>query len=108
MTYDDETGDCTRIIMHVDSDLSDLLPGFLQDWEQEIGIMREALAQNNYDVIRRLGHDMKGIGGSCGLDMITDTGSGLSEGAKAMDRESIRKHLDTLSDFLERVDFVYI
>jgi hypothetical protein len=50
---------------------------------------------------------MKGIGGSCGLDEITDMGSGLAQGAKAMDQESIRKNLDTLSGYLERVEFVY-
>ena len=83
------------------------MPGFLQDWEEEVRAMREALEKNNYETIRRLGHDMKGIGGSCGLDVITDMGSGLSEGAKAMDQELIRKNLDMLSEYLERVEFMY-
>ena len=50
---------------------------------------------------------MKGIGGSCGLDEITDMGSSLAESAKAMDQELIHKNLDTLSDYLERVEIVY-
>jgi len=107
MTGKRETGQGERIIVHVDADLEDLLPGFLQDWEEEVRAMREALEKNNYETIRKLGHDMKGIGGSCGLDVITDMGNGLAEAAKAMDQDLIRKNLDTLSGYLERVEFVY-
>jgi hypothetical protein len=107
MTYDSETGRDEKIIVHVDADLEALLPGFLKDWGEEVRAMKEALDKNNYETIRKMGHDMKGIGGSCGLDVISDMGSGLAEGAKAMDRELIRKNLDTLSSYLERVEFVY-
>lgn len=107
MTYDSKTGREERIIVHVDANLEALLPGFLKDWQEEVRAMRQALEKNNYETIRKIGHDMKGIGGSCGLDEITDMGSGLADGAKAMDQESIRKNLDTLSGYLERVEFVY-
>ena len=107
MTCNSEARRGERIIVHVAADLEDLLPGFLQDWEEEVRTMRGALEKNNFDIIGKLGHDMKGIGGSCGLDVITDMGGCLSEGAKIMDQESIRKHLDMLSGFLERVEFVY-
>ena len=107
MTCKRETGRDEKIIVHVDADLEDLLPACLQDWEEEVRAMREALEKKNYETIRKLGHDMKGIGGSCGLDVITDMGSGLAESAKAMDHELIHKNLDTLSDYLERVEIVY-
>jgi HPt (histidine-containing phosphotransfer) domain-containing protein len=107
MTYNSETGPDARIIVHVNADFEALLPGFLKDWQEEVRTMRQALEKNNYETIRKMGHDMKGIGGSCGLDVITDMGSGLAEGAKAMDQEVIRKNLDTLSGYLERVEFVY-
>ncbi len=107
MTYDSETRRDERIIVHVDADLEALLPGFLKDWQEEVSAMRQALENNNYEIIRKIGHDMKGIGGSCGLDEITAMGSGLAEGAKAMDRELIRKNLDTLAGYLQRVEFVY-
>lgn len=95
------------IIVRVDSDFEDLIPEFLDDWEEEAISMREALTKNDYETIRRLGHNMKGIGGSCGLDVITDMGAGLEEAAKAMDPEAIRKNLDSLVRYLERVEFVY-
>ena len=69
--------------------------------------MRQALEKNNYETIHKIGHDMKGIGGSCGLEEITDRGRSLAEGAKAMDQELIRKNLDMLAGYLKRVEFVY-
>jgi len=107
MTYDNQTGPDKWIIVQVDADLAALLLGFLKDWQQEVGTMRQALAANHYETIRKIGHDMKGIGGSCGLDEITVRGSSLVEGAKAKDRELIRKNLDTLAGYLDRVEFAY-
>ena len=107
MTYSSEAGGDEKIIAHVDADLAALLPGFLKDWGQEARAMREALKKNDYETIRKMGHDMKGIGGSCGLDDITDIGSRLAEGARAKDQESIRKNLDTLAGYLQCVEFVY-
>jgi len=107
MTYNRETERDGRIIVHVDADFKALLPGFIKDWQEEISAMREALENNDYETIRKIGHDMKGIGGSCGLDDITDLGSSLSESAKSIDLELIRKNLDRLSEYLKRVEFVY-
>ena len=102
-----ENNRAERIIVHVDSELEDLLPGFLEDWKGEIDSMREALERNDYEMIRKLGHNMKGTGGSCGLEAITDTGRRLEEAAKAMAPEEIRVNLDALSSYLERVELVY-
>jgi len=107
MSNNNEIGLSERTIVHVESELKELIPGFLEDWEEEVGFMREALEKNDYETIRKLGHDMKGIGGSCGLDVITDMGRGLDEAAKVMDPEAIRKNLDSLLCYLERVEFVY-
>lgn len=107
MKNNSETGGDGRIIVRVDAEFKALLPGFIKDWGEEVRAMREALEKNDYEIIRKIGHDMKGTGGSCGLDDITNLGSGLSEGAKAMDRKLIRKNLDTLSEYLKRVEFVY-
>jgi HPt (histidine-containing phosphotransfer) domain-containing protein len=107
MSNNNKTGRSESIIVHVDSDLGDLMPGFLEDWGEEVKAMREALEKNDYETIRKLGHNMKGIGGSCGLEVVTNMGTGLEEAAKAMDQEVIRKNLDALLCYLERVEFVY-
>jgi len=107
MPYNSGTERSERIIVHVDAELEHLLPGFLEDWKGETRLMREARHRNDYETIHRLSHDMKGIGGSCGLDVITEKGGCLAEAAKAMDQEAIRRNLDALSYYLERVEFVF-
>ena len=107
MTYNRDKAYAERITLHVDADFKSLLPGFIEDWQAEISAMRAALENNDYETIRRIGHDMKGIGGSCGLDDITSLGGSLSESARAMDLELIRENLDRLSEYLHRVEFVY-
>ncbi len=107
MSNSNETERGEKISVHADPDLEDLISGFLEDWKEEVGFMRNALEKNDFETIRKLGHDMKGIGGSCGLDVITDMGGGLEKAAQALDGETIQKNLDTLSNYLERVEFVY-
>jgi hypothetical protein len=54
-----------------------------------------------------MGHNMKGTGGSCGFNDITDMGSKLESAAKDMDPDVIRETLGTLSSYLEQVEVVY-
>ena len=107
MLYNDKIDRGEKIIVHIDSELKALIPGFLEDWKEEVRFMWEALEKKDYETIRKLGHDMKGIGGSCSLEVITYRGRDLEEAAKAMDQEMIRKNLNTLSYYLERVEFEY-
>ena len=50
---------------------------------------------------------MKGTGGACGFDALTDMGMDLEEAAKEEDHEVIRRKLDTLASYLEGVEVVY-
>ncbi len=69
--------------------------------------MRNALEKDDYETIRKLGHDMKRIGEGCGFDAITDTGQDLEEAAKANATAVIRETLEALSSYLEQVEIVY-
>jgi len=102
-----ETKQEEKKIVIVDSELKDIIPGFLNDWKEETRSMQEALEKGDYEFIRSIGHNMKGIGGACGFDSITDMGRGLEESAKVMDQEVIGKTLDKLSSYLKRVEVVY-
>ena len=91
----------------VDSELKDIIPGFLDDWNKEVRSMKEALEKGDYEFIRSIGHNMKGTGGACGFDAITEMGRSLEEAAKVMDQERIWKTYDKLSSYLKRVEVVY-
>lgn len=96
-----------RTVVHVDAEIEDLIPGFLENRQEDIRSIREALEKDDYETIRTLGHSMKGSGGGYGFEAITDIGSSLEMAAKEKDTDEIRRRLGELSDYLERVEVIY-
>lgn len=107
MTSENKNQQGEKIIVKVDRDLEELIPGFLEDWKKETKLMQEALEKNDYDTIMGMGHDMKGTGGACGFHDVTDMGGKLENAAKKMDPDTIRDTLISLSSFLEQAEVVY-
>ena len=96
-----------KIVVHVDTDLQELIPGYLANRQGDIQAMREALEQGDYETIRILGHSMKGSGGGYGFDTITEIGSALEQAASGRDPDEIRRCVGELLTYLERVQVVY-
>ncbi len=102
MTMDDD-----RIIVHIDPDLEDLIPGYIENRYSDIRKIKDALAKGDYETIRILGHSMKGSGGGYGFDAITDIGRSIELSAKEHDDTAIKKHLKDLEDYIKKVQIVY-
>jgi len=96
-----------KIIVHVDPDIADLIPGFLENRHKDIKTMGEALTQGDFETIQVLGHSMKGAGGSYGFDAVTDIGKSLEEAAKNNNAEGIQRSVGELAAYLERVEVIY-
>jgi HPt (histidine-containing phosphotransfer) domain-containing protein len=96
-----------KIIVHVDPDIEDLIPGFLENRHKDIKNIGAALAQGDFETIRFLGHSMKGAGGSYGFDAITDIGKSLEQAAIAQDAGEIKKSLQELFAYLDSIEVVY-
>ncbi|MCP4687486.1 MAG: hypothetical protein GY859_05505, partial [Desulfobacterales bacterium] len=99
--------DKNRILIRTSAELEPIIPEFLVDWKKEAGDMREALETRDFNVIRKLGHNMKGTGGACGFDEITRLGRALEDGARSQDGKTIRKSLDAFEFFLNHVEVEY-
>jgi HPt (histidine-containing phosphotransfer) domain-containing protein len=95
------------IIVKVDPDLRDLIPGYLKNRQKDITTINKALKTADFNEIRRLGHSMRGSGGGYGFMPISKTGESIEKAAKHKDSDQIKNHLAELSDFLERVTLVY-
>lgn len=106
MKTNGRTNDGGKIRIHVDPDLADLIPGFLKNRRNDLAAMQEALARAEYDTIRILGHSMKGAGGGYGFDAITDIGAVLEQAARDMNPDAVRKGLQDLCSYLNRVEVV--
>jgi histidine phosphotransfer protein HptB len=107
MTLNTEGNEGGRIVVEIDPDLEELIPGYLQNRQKDVEEVREALNNKDFELIQRMGHTIKGSGGGYGFDFISAIGLALEEGAKETSVEKIQDATKDLCDFLERVDVVY-
>ena len=107
MTPEKDTQQEDKIVVHIDADLKELIPGYLNSRYRDIQVMQKALAQGDYDTIHIVGHSMKGSGGGYGFDTITEIGGALEQAAKEGEPDAIRRWMDELRMYLERVQVVY-
>lgn len=96
-----------KILVRVDAEIKDLVPRFLENRRKDIQSMQAALERGDFETIRVLGHSMKGAGGGYGFDPISQIGRSLECFAKEADSGQIRKQMDDLSSYLDRVVIVY-
>ena len=107
MTTNNNLPNGKKIIIQVDSDLVDLIPGFLENRHRDITTIFDALGQNDYDAIAIAGHTMKGVGGGYGFDAITDIGGSIEQAARQKDPVKIKHCLNELSNYLRRIEIVF-
>ena len=96
-----------KIVVHIDRDLEDLIPGFLENRINDIKKLRSAVMANEYDALKSIGHNLKGVGGGYGFARITDLGADIEAAAKVNDIETINELINSLADYLARIEVEY-
>jgi CheY-like chemotaxis protein/HPt (histidine-containing phosphotransfer) domain-containing protein len=102
----DENSRKDTILVRANPKFADLVPGFLQNRRQDVIAMLAAIEQSDFQIVERLGHDMKGAGGSYGFQAITDIGGALEHAGESADFDASRKWVAELSRYLDRVEIV--
>ncbi len=92
--------------VHVESDLMDLIPEFMDNRKTDVAAVRKALSGGDYPSIRRLAHTIKGLGGSFGFAEITKMGEKLEKAAEAENYAAVAAVADKLAAFLESVQIL--
>lgn len=96
-----------KIIVTIDSELEDLIPGFLKSREKDIETVRECLGANDFETIRRLGHSLKGNGAGYGFDDLSVIGRQLEQAAAEQSPDDVTGVLEAMASYLERVEVVF-
>ena len=96
-----------KIVVNIDPDLADLIPGFLSNRKEDIVKLKSALANENIDDLRSIGHSLKGVGGGYGFQKITEIGAEIENCAKENNLQPIEDLIDILEDYLGRVEIIY-
>ena len=97
-----------KIIVRVDRELEDLIPGFIENRNRDITAIRAAMDQADFDTVRSLGHGMRGAGGGYGFDAITDIGAAMESTANLKDATAIGRLTRQLSSYLDRIEIVFV
>ena len=106
MTSKADDNQAEKTTIHVDPEIAELIPGFLENRRKDIAAMLDAVQRGEFETVRVLGHSMKGAGGGYGFDAITEIGAALEQAAKQRNAAEIRNRVHELSRYLDRVEVI--
>ena len=87
-------------------DLEDLVPDFLLKRKKDVEEIAKRLVRQDMrslEEIGKLGHSMKGSGGSDGFDQVSKIGKAICDAVKENDRKTIETLNKALSEYLSMV-----
>lgn len=91
----------------IDSDLEDLIPGFIEKRQEDIQAINAAAATGDYETIINIGHNLKGIGGGYGFDRITKLGAAIEQAGKQQEGDKACELAQVMKTYLEHVEIYY-
>ena len=91
----------------VDRDLEDLIPVFMKNRHKEVDALRIAVAAQDFEQLRQLGHRMKGVGNSYGFAHVSTLGKHIEEGARSGDRPALESSIREYAEYLAKVQIVF-
>jgi len=96
-----------KIIVKIDGDLEELIPGFLENRKKDIELLEAALKNDDFQSIQSIGHSLKGVGGGYGFDGMSEIGAELEQTGKTMDAGLAGEHVTALKDYMSRIEVVF-
>jgi Hpt domain. len=88
-------------------EITDLIPAFMRAMKSRTDTLAQALQARDYQVVRTLGHQMHGEGGTFGFDAISAFGEELEQAALREDNQTVRRIVEDLISYLKRVQVVH-
>lgn len=107
MDSNDNCDNSKKNIVHIDPDLEELIPEYLENRHKDVVSITQLLKDEDFEKIRLLGHSMKGSGGGYGFDRITEIGKSIENAALEKNQDIIRNSIEGLSSYLNCVEISY-
>ena len=96
-----------KIIVQIDPELEDLIPGFMINRQSDIELITKAMEKADYATVERIGHILKGAGGGYGFAGISEIGRMMEEAARNKNCQIILENLEKLKQYLKRVEIKF-
>ena len=97
-----------KVVVQVDEDLEDLIPGFLENRIQDVEKLRVELEQSNFVNVTSIGHSIKGVGGGYGFDLMSELGAKIETAGKESNVDAISENIEQLDQYLKCVEIEYV
>lgn len=97
-----------KILVEIDQDLKELIPGYLENRNKDVEKMKELLANKDYEELKRLGHQIKGNAGSYGFSQMSVYGMNIEDACKNSQYDSIEENIKNIEDYLGKVEITYV
>jgi HPt (histidine-containing phosphotransfer) domain-containing protein len=91
----------------IDKSIEDLIPRYLDNRKKDIDVLKNALDQEDYYAVQKLGHKLKGSGGGYGFDALSRMGQTLEISAKGKKSQKIKDTINELIEYLENICITY-
>jgi HPt (histidine-containing phosphotransfer) domain-containing protein len=102
------TEDSSRsVTLRLDEDLRDLIPGFIANKRADARSILLAADRGDFEGLEKVGHRIKGEGGSYGLDRISELGAEIEAAATNRDAAAIRRCAANITSYLDSLNIVY-
>lgn len=95
------------IVVEIEAWVAHLVPRFLENRAKDVTDLRAAIADRDFDLIRELGHNLKGAAGGYGFTDLGELGVRLEAAAADRSLDSAAACADALATYVKRVKVVY-
>ncbi len=86
--------------VYINPILEDLMPGFLQNRQNEVISLEQMCLSRDFDSIKRLGHQLKGVGPNYGFQKLGEMGAAIELAADHRKIESINLIIQAIRNYL--------
>ncbi|CCH49774.1 Hpt domain-containing protein [Pseudodesulfovibrio piezophilus] len=96
-----------RFQVMIDADLQPILPRYFEIRWEELRQMEEAAGKGDGEMLRTLGHRLKGTGSSYGFRRLTELGAAIEDAGQAVDIKGAAGLIAEVRQYLEHVDIIF-
>ena len=94
-------------VVKVDARITDIVNTYLEHRRQDVRGLFTALANEDFELIQIVAHDLLGTGGSFGFEGLSIIGRSMESAAVKQKPEEIFLFLEGLAEYLSSVEVVY-
>lgn len=91
----------------VHPNLKDLIPDYLNNRKSDLISMREALIVENFDLIYKISHKIKGSGGTYGFSDLSHLASMIEDFALKKDKVELLSKIEKMEKYLREIEIKF-